>query len=417
MKKLLLMLGAILFASTFIVGDLFAYTYSHTTSYTRTQSRAATISTPDSMYYNPVGLVKVKDGMYIDLGDQMGAKNWELRAGIQNIYDKTPSFLIPNLGLAYKNGKGAIFLSVYVPAGGGTVNYQANEGIAAVGMSGLLPPGTPNPQYVKATSFWIQGAVGGSFALTDWFAVTAGMKVSMFTMETSMGYDMTGTIMKSKTTANGFSGFGGVMFTPMEMLNITILYSSKVIARGKIQNVKLHYTQIAEERLPDYLLMGFNVKPAEGMEIQISYQINFTNQIAYASEMTNTKNFAYAGIDPTSLTVNTGGNLENYKGRLQHKIGIGFEGQVHKMVLVSCGVSYESQDVYPRANAVIPNILDPSLKNIGVGVGIKINPIDMLSIDLGAARYFYITDRALFNSLKFNKATWSWGIGLTAKVI
>ncbi len=77
MKKLLLVLGAILFASTLIVGDLFAYTYSHTTSYTRTQSRAATVSTPDSMYYNPAGLVKVKDGLYLDIGDQMGAKNWE----------------------------------------------------------------------------------------------------------------------------------------------------------------------------------------------------------------------------------------------------------------------------------------------------------------------------------------------------
>ena len=123
MKRLFLFLGAILFLSAFVAADLFAYKYSHSPSFTRTQARAATISSVDSVYYNPVGLVKMENGMYLDLGNQMGAKRYMHKFLFGNYHDATPSFIMPNLGLAWKNDRGAIFLSVYVPAGGGTVNY------------------------------------------------------------------------------------------------------------------------------------------------------------------------------------------------------------------------------------------------------------------------------------------------------
>ncbi len=63
------------------------------------------------------------------------------------------------------------------------------------------------------------------------------------------------------------------------------------------------------------------------------------------------------------------------------------------------------------------NVLNASLQNWGVGFGLRITPIEQLSIDLGVARYFYVTDRTLYNAVKFNKETWSWGIGLTGKVL
>ncbi len=186
------------------------------------------------------------------------------------------------------------------------------------------------PQYIKATSFWIQGSAGGSFAITDWMALTAGMKVSNYMSNMSMGLDDVGTFASQKSSAYGFSGFAGILITPMEMLNITVLYSSKVIARGKMIDLKTHYSQIDEQRLPDYLLMGINVKPIESVEIQFSYQMNFTQEIDWASDNTPSKDIAFA-----SLTNTTGGSVENNKGRLQHKVGLGAEFQVHKMILIS----------------------------------------------------------------------------------
>lgn len=419
MKKTLVVLGAILFASAFIVGDLYAYTYSHSTSFTRTMARAATVSTPDSVYYNPVGLAKIKDGLYLDLGNQPGMKRYEHRLVWANYHDATPSFTIPNFALAYKNGRGAIFAAMYIPAGGGSVNYKKNMGILTGSLSGMMPAGFPPPQKIKATNFWIQGAVGGAFSLTDWLAVTAGMKYSQFSYEVQMGYYGTGSVMKQKTAANGFSGFGGIMITPMEKINFTVLYSSQVIARGKTTDMKLHYSQIAEERLPDYLLVGINVKPADPVEIQFSYQLNFSQQRNYGT--TNTINlatgaalheFGYAGYDSLGNAI-LGGNTQNYKGKLQHKLGLGIESRVHEMLLLSAGVSYETQEIYPR----VQNPLDPDLVNIGVGIGGKLIINEQISLEIGGARYFYFTDRAMYGLIKMNKSVTSFGAGLTAKIL
>ncbi len=425
MKKLFVVLGAILFASTFIVGDLFAYTYSHSTGFTRTMARAATISSPDSVYYNPVGLVKIKDGLYLDLGNQAGMKRYEHRIiGAANYHDATPSFTIPNLSLSYKNGKGAIFLAVCIPAGGGTVNYKKNMGIITSSLSGFLPSRFPPAQKINATNLWIQGSVGGAFALTEWLAVTAGMKYSMFSYEVSMGYNGFGTAYKSKTSANGFSGFGGIMITPMEKINFTVLYSSMVIARGKKTDLKLHYSEIAEERLPDYLLLGLNFKPNDAIEIQAQYQMNFSGQRNYGSTSTQQigtlsvlRDFVYGGYsyDAVAGTITTklGGNVQDYKKRLQHKVGLGLESKVHEMLILSCGVSYESQESYPAAQ----NPLDPDLKNIGVGIGGKLIVNEQLTLELAGARYFYITDHTRFGLIKMNKSVTSFGLGLTAKLM
>ncbi|HOT43866.1 MAG TPA: hypothetical protein PLM53_05390 [Spirochaetota bacterium] len=417
MKKPSIMAGYLLFTVLYFTTNIFAYTYSHSTSFTRTMARAATISSPDSVYYNPVGLVKLKDGMYLDLGNQGGMKLYEHRLVWANYHDATPSFTIPNLAVIGKIGRSAIFAAVYIPAGGGSVKYKSNTGIFTGALSGMMPYAMP-PQYIKATNFWIQGAVGGAFSFTDWLAVTAGVKYSRFSYEVSMGY-WGACVMKQKTAADGFSGFVGIMITPMDRIRFTALYSSQVIARGKTTDMKWHYSSIAEERLPDYLLAGINVRPGDAVEIQASYQLNFSQQRNYGT--TNTMNlvtgaalheFGFAGYDSAGNVV-LGGNTQNYKGRLQHKIGLGLEGRVHERLILSCGVSYETQEIYLR----VQNPLDPDLRNIGVGIGGKVIVSRQVSLEIGAARYFYFTDRAMYNLIKMNKSVTSFGFGLTAKLI
>ncbi len=423
MKKLLGVLGAILFASTLIVGDLFAYNYSHDTSFTRMMARSATIDAPDAVYYNAVGLVKMKDGMYIDIGNQMGAKKYMHKFILSNFEDKTPSFIMPNLALVWKKDKAAIFLEMHIPAGGGALNVTGKTGIYTL-MTQPATRGLPLlPTKLKASSFWIQGSMGGSFAFTDWLAITGSVKFSMYTYEMALGYMGAGTISKTKTSAKGFSGQGGIMLTPIKELAITALYSTEVIARGKTTDMKTHYSHIDEARLPDYLLIGINVKPTEKVSIQASYQLNFSNEKDYGTEniidLTDgsaLRDFAYGGYEyglRTGIERVIGGNVQDYKYRLSHKMGLGGEFQVHEMLIFSLGASCETQDVYPRAQ----NPFDPSLVNIGVGLGLKIMPTENFSIQLAGAKYTYITDWAMYNMIKLNKSVWSAGIGLTAKVM
>ncbi len=377
-----------------------------------------------SIYYNPAGLAKIKDGLYIDLGNQGGIKWYENRFLGQSVHDAEPVFLMPNFGLAYKNNRGAVFASLCVPAGGGDVNYRNQYGIGVLALSGLVPAGYPVPNQLKASSFWLQFSLGGAFSLTDWLAFTAGMKYNTYSYEMSFGYMGKGTIVKNRMNAACFTGFGGILVTPVKMLNIALLYSSQVIARGTLTDLKLHFSQISEARLPDYLLMGVNVKPVETVEIQLSYQLNFSQQRNYGTPLlpglapphAMLREFVYGGYNyilGTSPTVRIGGNIQNYKYRISHKVGIGAEYLVHKMVLLSAGLSYETQEVYPYAQ----NIFDPSLCNLGVGLGGKIIINEMISLELAVARYFFIPARAQFELVKMTKSITNFGIGITVKTL
>jgi hypothetical protein len=413
MKKLMLLVGAILFVSTLMVGDLFAYNYSHDVSYTRMMARAATIDAPDAVYYNAVGLVKMEDGMYLDLGNQMGMKRYEHSFLKANYHDATPSFIMPNIALVWKKDKAAIFAEMHIPAGGGTLMYRNMWGIGS--LLSVTPAGAPLFSKLKATSFWIQGSVGGSFAFTDWLAVTGSVKYSQYSLEQAVGYVGLGTASKTKTAAGGFSGQGGVMITPVKQVNFTALYSTEVIARGTTRDLKTHYSHIDEARLPDYLLIGINVKPTDTLSIQASYQINFSQQKNYGSSYAwdpvsgaLLHNFAYSDMLGT-----LGGNIQDYKMKIGHKVGLGGELQVHKMVALSIGASFESQDTHPRAQ--VP--FDPALANIGIGLGMKITPIERFSIQLGAAKYSYFSEKMMFGLIKMNKSVWDFAIGLTGKIM
>jgi long-subunit fatty acid transport protein len=260
--------------------------------------------------------------------------------------------------------------------------------------------------------------VGGSFAFTDWLAVTAGMKYSMYTAEQSIGFMGIGTMSKTERKANAFSGFGGIMLTPTKEVNLTVLYSSKVLARGKETDMKYHYSKITEERLPEFVLIGLNVKPAESVEIQASYQLSFSGQKDYANRkgerlvyagLTNATDFVYADM----FTPTLGGNSENYKYRHEHKLGLGAEFTLSSMFILSAGVSYGTQEKYTRAQSPF----DPNLRSIGIGVGGKIKATDKVSIELGAAKYTYFTDHMAFGLIKLNKSVWSFGLGITGKIM
>ncbi|MBN1496155.1 MAG: hypothetical protein JXA07_05260 [Spirochaetes bacterium] len=415
MKKLFA-LGSVLLTSVFMAGSLYAYNYSHDPSFARMMARAATIDAPDAVYYNAVGLVKMDDGMYIEIGNQMGAKRYMHKFIAANYHDATPSYIMPNLALVWKKDKAAIFLEMHIPAGGGTLMYRNIFGIGTL-LTEVAGLGLPLlPSKLKASSFWIQGSMGGSFAFTEWLAVTGCVKYSMYSYEMAVGYVGLGTISKEKTSAGAFSGAGGIMITPMKELSITALYSTEVIARGTTRDLKTHYSHIDEARLPDYLLIGINIKPTETLSIQASYQLNFSNQKNYGASTPTAslvRDFAYAGVGLTTSTLITGGNTQDYKGRMNHKVGLGGELKVHKMLMLSLGLSYETQDCYPRAQ--IP--FDPELKNIGVGLGMKIMPTDNFSIQIGGAKYTYFTDHMMLGLVKMNKSVWQGAISLTAKVM
>jgi hypothetical protein len=416
--------------------------YGNTVSYLRMQSRAATVNSVDAAYYNPAGLVHLKDGLYMDFEYQLMTKTISHRIFYSNGEEDTPSLFMPAFVLAYKKGWGSIFASLSMPEGVESVHYTEPQGgvplLASLGLDldpvrvGLLrqtgftlllgPLEVPALNYIKAERYWLQARLGGAFSLTKNIAFTGGVAFSYFDEVQSAGLMKLGTGYKTEMRAYGWSGFVGIMFSSPKKAVLAILYSTEVIARGTDFDRTMHYTRIAEQRLSDYLLIGLNLLTSDKASIQISYQINFSGEKDYGTKNILTSNHELGYLDwvylanessaLSSMPLIAHGNAQNYKYRNRHRIGLGIEVGVGG-IYPSLGFSYSTQERYPRAQ----NPLYPDLKRIGIGAGLKAQTSDAVSLETGAASYFYITDRMLFKSIKMNKTSWTWGVSMTIKIL
>ncbi len=412
-----------------------------TLSFSRTQSRAATINATDAAYYNPAGLVKLKDGSYIDLGYQIVTKTISHEIVFSNGAERTPSWFIPNFAYVYKQGRGALFMSLHMPEGAKFSRFtEPIGGIPLLAYAGLNlgpvmmdilrragltlstgPLELPAVSYLKASEYWLQGRLGGSISINETFALTGGIACSYFDARRSAGLAGAGTVYSSWTSAYGWSGFFGILLTSSDKTALSILYSTPVMARGTERTAKINYSQIMESRLPDYLLIGLHFISFENVSVQISYQITFSGEKTYGTKNIYTSNHEFGYLDWLYVALNSEslsmapliahGNSQNYKFKNGHRIGLGFEFDTGAAV-PSVGFSYSTQERYPRAQ----NPLDPDLGRIGIGGGLKLKASDSLVIETGAATYLFVTDRMLYKSIKMNKTAWTWGLGLTLKL-
>lgn len=423
-------------------GGLQAAGFGKTVSFTRTQGRAAAVGTIDAAYYNPAGLAPLKDGLYLDAGYQVMTKTVAYKIAYTNGDDDTPSPYIPNFCAAYKVRNAAVFLALDMPRGVERMHFRKPEGgmplisyvalgldpyqMAALRSGGLTETlggaELPAVTYVKASRYWLQGRLGGAFAITENLAFTGGIACSYFRGERSAGVLRYGTVDKIKRSGVGWSGFAGVMLGPPTRFVLTVLYATPVFARGKELNVKYYYTRLTEERLPDYLLIGLNLRTVDRASIQLSYQVDFSGERRYGSRNLLTRDHEWGFVDWlavaesaaawSALPLIAAGNVQNYKHKNRHSFGVTLELDIGNFT-ASSGISYMTQETYPRAQ----NPLDPDLARVGWGAGLRAPAGENIVIETGTAYYFFITDRMLYNSIKMNRSAWTWGFNVTLKAM
>lgn len=411
-------------------------------SFLRTQSMASAPGSIDAVYYNPAGLAGMKDGLYLDLGYQVMAKTVKHEMVRMGVEDTESSPFIPQFALAFKRAGGAFFVSLSMPEGVERAYYSEPKGgmplvsyfsldldpvqMAVLQKAGLtVPMGSmelPMITRVKASRYWLQGRMGGTYALHDVFSVTGGVSCSYFEGERSAGVLNWGSIDKIEKSAVGWSGFFGIALGRPDSVMLTVLYSTQVIARGREKNVKYNYAGVMEQRLPDYLLIGLAWATSDKSAVRLSYRVDFGGERNYGARNILTRDHEIGFMDwlmvaRSSASWSTfpliaSGNAQNYKHRNRHSFGAGIEIPV-KGFVASAGVSYSSQEKYPRAQ----NALDPDLQRVGIGAGVRINASSSITVDSGTAYYFYVTDRMLYNSTRMDRGAWMWGFSVTVKAM
>lgn len=229
------------------------YLSNQSAEYIRTFNRNAATDSADAVNYNPAGVVKMQDGLYVNAGNQFIFKTFSGEdkdaTHIFNTekYESTePTLLVPNLYVLYRMQDWAAFCAFTVPGGGGKLIFDGGTPMLRTALYGVVALTTgdalqgvaavQNIDKFEMSSMYLAGTLGGAYKINDMFSISLGIRY-ISAEKTYTAKAQTPNILYTASasdadiadvelTADGFSGIIGVNVTPMEKLNIGIRYET-----------------------------------------------------------------------------------------------------------------------------------------------------------------------------------------------
>jgi len=310
MKKLFVFLcaGGLIFSLTSpILAGGIINKQNFSAEYLRSFSRNSATDAADVVVYNPAGVMKMKDGVYVDFGLFHALKTYTNTIGGEEYESDVPS-TIPGLFAVYKQAKWAGFAAFTIPAGGGTVEYEdgnattfaigqgfiagANAQLAAMSVPPAYWYNSIKNQSLEADSFTYGYTLGGAYEINNTVSISLGLRYldaqkkakGTATISAPPGpiptiTDQTAEI-DYEETANGWGGFVGVNIAPTEELNIAIRYetNTELDFETKVNTDSLGMlTDGAKERedLPGLLGLGvgYTISPKLKADASLTYYL------------------------------------------------------------------------------------------------------------------------------------------------
>lgn len=191
MRKILILFAGMLVSGSLIAGGLVTNT-NQSALYTRLQSRNASTSI-DAVYYNPAGLTKLGNGLFISINNQTIGQtksvlnNYTYLSGSPKEYiGKVSAPVFPGVYAAFKAGR-FVFSAGFNPVGGGG-GAKYDEGLPSFEMpvSDLVPllasQNIPTTQYsanifFEGTSVYFGYQANISYKINDMISVAAGVRM------------------------------------------------------------------------------------------------------------------------------------------------------------------------------------------------------------------------------------------------
>jgi long-chain fatty acid transport protein len=242
MKKLLISLcvaGLMVSSTSPIFAGGIENKHNWSAEYIRTLNRNAATDSADAVVYNPAGVMKMEDGLYLKLDGQYVLKEYSNTfAGIEYETDE-PDF-IPSLFALYKKDKWAAYGAVTVVVAGGQVDFKDGDTTTfLLGQALTAPPpfglgGSLSDHRLKGESYFIGYTLGGAYKINDMVSVSLGARYVDASREFKGYATLLGTVLGDirpavdyEETGHGWGGIIGVNIAPTEQLNIGIRYETK----------------------------------------------------------------------------------------------------------------------------------------------------------------------------------------------
>jgi len=190
MKKITIsLISLLLVVNLAFAGGLVTNT-NQSTAWSRMLVRDASTSI-DAVYFNPAGLTKLDDGLYISFSSQSIYQDQTITNSFKYLNNSTfkgtvSAPIFPSLYMAYKVNKWAFSFGFNIVGGGGSADFAKGIPTAEVPISSLVGAfsalgvtGYSVDMAVKGTSMYLGLQVGASYAISDHVSVFAGVRYVM----------------------------------------------------------------------------------------------------------------------------------------------------------------------------------------------------------------------------------------------
>ena len=442
MKKVITLAFAALTANFVFAGGIDSKT-NLSTGYHRNPSRNTECERPEAVFYNIAGTGFMKNGLYVEAGNQFVFKNYSNTydgtsiTGIMNngdkFEDKEIVYLYPDANIVYKHDNFSLFGGFAVAGGGGTLKY--NDGTAATtaifaskastaqnaataystsgntseatkyGAMATALAGAAKSHSLEVYSVTYGETLGAAYQINDIFSVSAAVRL----LENTQNLSLTSSSLK---TINGGSeigydafGFGaggifGVHAKPVAGLDVAVQYKTitKMDVEFKSMTGSLASTLLnnAEEGdtfyndMPAELNVGVGYRVIEPLYINTSFNYYFNKQASISNALDSTTKIKYND---------------------SWEIGGGADYKINEKILASLGAMYSHQGTKTTVN----NLFAPVLDCVNVGLGVEVKPVENLAITAGGvyAKYFEEDYEMSGADFKLNKEVFLFSIGAT----
>ncbi len=371
------------------------------TGYIRTFNRNAVTNAPDAAVYNPAGIIKLDNGFYVSVHNQLAIRNYVHETRTE--YAATnPTLLLPSMFLVYTKDVWGVFGAFTVPAGEGPLKYE--DGVAGLNENPYAHYAPFNPGFEVCNAYYA-GAFGAAFAPHDVISVavagrfvTTQQTVRIVTeIPVPNLFDIT-LLRDSEASATGYCAILGLNFSPLPELNIGVHYEMNTALEWEYDRrdgpLASALPETFDRDLPALLGIGISYMIVPELRAEADLMYYFNEQ---------------ADWDSAEVFHDNG-----------YDLGAALEYDAMPKLTISCGYLYSQKG----ADSTTYDYINPALNHSNAfAAGAYYGVTPCLDLELGVAAVFYEEDTGNTNwgepdnlVVTLKKTTITFATGLTYKL-
>lgn len=421
----------------------------YTAEYNANMAQQGAINATTSVYYNPAGLMRLKNGTYFTGGVQVAfgeeTMKYDVKKyGTSNEYSADLAAPIPNFALFKKNDDRAYFWTFGGIAGGGDLKYE--DGFAGLkvledayskipNIGPLLTAAKDNGSWAEGENMYAQTTIGTAWKVNDKLSLSAAGRIVYGWRNLKAHLDakigMTGFAngapiipvtadIDAERTAWGFGGQFGLNYAYDDTWNFAMRYDTKIKMEFEADTTSKPYTN---PLVPNASLGFESFFPQYADGAKYRRDLPAILAVGASQKITNRWTMFYGANYYFNESAKIDEDVPGYTNGIEYdngwEISLGTEYWLNEKWAVLGGINYAKTGAKQKSFSDVEFAIDSTL----VGIGVKYRPDEDTEWVVSTSHYFYESTDGTFsdkygvnaNDQRYDKNISSIGFSYTKK--